>query len=277
MPEIPHRRVRVLRAHSSWEGPDLAELFAHRWLIWLLAGRDIRVRYRQTALGMLWVVIQPIAIAGVLALTIGRLAAGGASAYAAGVVAALVPWQAFAHAMVHTSSSLVDNERLVTRVWFPRLALPVASACSAVIDLALIATLAAATAPLWGGEYSWRLLLLPCMGALAILAALAVGLWLSAANVFWRDVRYALPFCAQIWLLATPVAWPPELLPRHLSLLAALNPAAGPVLGFRWALLPGGSAFPADLIGISAAVTLLLLVGGAWLFRRLEPHFADAI
>lgn len=268
-----------IRPRGGWRTLDVSELWSRRWLVWMLAQRDIRVRYAQTMIGIVWVVLQPALVAVMLAFTLGRLsgvseAVGGN--YLAFAVAGLVPWMVFAHALVHTSNSLVDNERLITKVWFPRLALPLASVLSAACDLLVVGVLAALTAPLWGGQWSVQLLLLPVIASLALLAALAVGIWLSAANVFWRDVRYALPFAAQAWMLATPVIWPLSALPEWLRPFAALNPATGPVLGFRWLFMPG-TPFPACELAVSTAVSVALLLTGVAIFRRVEARFADAI
>ncbi|MEK7412482.1 MAG: ABC transporter permease [Planctomycetota bacterium] len=268
-----------IRPRGGWRTLAVSELWSRRWLVWMLAQRDIRVRYAQTVIGILWVVLQPALVAVMLAFTVGRLsgvadAVGGS--YLAFAIAGLVPWMVFAHALIHTSNSLVDNERLITKVWFPRLALPLASVLSAACDLLVVGALAALTAPLWGGQWSVQLLLLPVIASLALLAALAVGIWLAAANVFWRDVRYALPFAAQAWMLATPVIWPLSALPEWLRPFAALNPATGPVLGFRWLFNPS-TPFPACELAVGTAVSVALLLTGIAIFRRVEARFADAI
>ena len=268
-----------IRPRGGWRTLDVSELWSRRWLVWMLAQRDIRVRYAQTIIGIVWVVLQPALVAVMLALTLGRLggitdAVGGS--YLAFAVAGLVPWMVFAHALVHTSNSLVDNERLITKVWFPRLALPLASVLSAACDLVVLSALAALTAPLWGGAWSVHLIALPVMAFLVLLAALSVGIWLSAANVFWRDVRYALPFAAQAWMLATPIIWPLSALPEWSRPFAALNPATGPVLGFRW-LFMSGTPFPACELAVSTAMSVALLLTGVAIFRRVEARFADAI
>lgn len=284
----PHPRV-VVRPPSGWQALELRELWRYRELIFTLAARDIRVRYKQTLLGASWAVLQPLFTMIVFSLLFGRLAGfdrrvESGVPYALYTLCAVLPWQLFTTALVQTGNSLVSNQHLVTKVYFPRLAIPIASLLASAVDFAvglgLLVLLAIGYA--WNGatiSLGWPTLLLPAFIALAFACSLAVGLWLSALNVEYRDVRHAIPFLAQAWLFLTPVAYPSSLLRDHgewLYTLAGLNPMTGVVEGFRWSLL--GTRPPSvSLLVLSLAVTALLLGGGLLFFRRVESSFADVV
>jgi len=268
----------VVRPSRGWTGVSLRDLWAYRELLYFLAWRDIKVRYKQTALGVAWAVIQPVFAMVVFTVFFGRL--GGMPSegmpYPLFTLCALLPWQLFAHALTESSASLVTNQNLITKVYFPRLIIPLAPVLASLLDFLiafglLLGMLAyyRITPTLW----VWTL---PLFLLLAIALAVGVGLWLAALNARYRDVRYTIPFLTQIWLFATPIAYPSSLVPEPWRAWYGLNPMAGVVDGFRWALL-GTADAPGGLMAVSAAVTLVILVSGVHYFRRTERTFADTI
>ena len=268
----------VIRPSTGWTGVSLRDLWAYRELLYFLAWRDIKVRYKQTALGVIWVVIQPLFAMLVFSVFFGRLAGmpSGGVPYPVFAFCALLPWQLFAHALTESSASLVTNQNLITKVYFPRLIIPLAPVLASLLDFLiafglLLGMLAyyRITPTLW----VWTL---PLFLLLAIALAIGVGLWLAALNARYRDVRYTIPFLTQIWLFATPIAYPSSLVPEPWRAWYGLNPMAGVVDGFRWALL-GTADAPGGLMAVSAAVTLVILVSGVYYFRRTERTFADTI
>jgi lipopolysaccharide transport system permease protein len=263
------------RPRSGWVAIDFRELWRYRELLVFFATRDIKVRYKQTVLGAAWAILQPVLTMAVFSIFFGRLARmpSGDVPYPIFVFCALLPWQLFAYALVHSSNSLVENAQTIKKVYFPRLIIPFASVITGLVDFA-IASIVLVVLMLWYGIVpEWTILMLPGFTLLAVTAALAVGLWLSALNVKYRDVRYALHFLAQFWLFVTPVAYPSSLVPERWQLLYGVNPMAGVVDGFRWALL--GEAPPGPLVVMSVATTAMLLIGGMFYFRRMERSFAD--
>lgn len=255
-----------------------AELWNYRELLYFLAWRDLKVRYKQTALGVLWAILQPLATMGVLSAAFGyfaRVPSDGVP-YPLFVMTALVPWALFTHALTQSSGSLVNNRSLVVKVFFPRLIIPLAPVLVGAVDAALAGVVLFAMMAFYGVTPGASVLALPVFALLAVTTALSVGVWLSALSVRYRDVRHAIPFLTQIWLLATPIAYPASLIPEPWRAVAGLNPMAGVVEGFRWALL-GHAAPPATLVAVSTAAALTLLVTGFWWFDRVERHFADVI
>jgi lipopolysaccharide transport system permease protein len=247
-------------------------------LLYFLTWRDIQVRYKQTVLGVIWAVLQPLLTMAVFTLFFGRL--GGLPSddlpYAIFTLAALVPWGFFANTLTQTANSIVDNSQLITKIYFPRLLVPLATVLSGLVDFALALLVLLGMQLAYGVVPTVRVLLLPAFVLLALAAALGVGLWLSAMNVQFRDVKYAVPFVSQLWLFVTPVAYPSSMVPDSWRILYAVNPMVGVVEGFRWSLL-GAENAPGPLIAVSLAVTLVLLVSGAYYFRRMEKSFADVV
>jgi lipopolysaccharide transport system permease protein len=277
------RHFRI-QASSGWRAVDLAEFWRYRELLWFLAGRDIKLRYSQTALGVAWAVIQPLSTMLVFSLFFGRLARMPSDGvpYPLLTLLGVLPWQLFSSALAQSSNSLVAEQRLITKVYFPRLIVPVASTLSGVVDFAVTFLLACAMLALFGAE-GWfhvkitlALLALPCFALFALASALSVGLWLAALNVQYRDVRYVIPFMMQLWMFATPVVYPSSLVPGRYRVLYGLNPMAGVVDGFRWAILGTRSPGWAPL-GVSLLVVSAVLVGGLYYFRRVERSFADMV
>jgi lipopolysaccharide transport system permease protein len=256
----------------------LRELWEYRGLLYFFVWRDIKVRYKQTVLGAAWAIIQPFFLMVVFSLFFGRLAGVPSDGipYPVFVYCALLPWQLFAHALSESSNSLVANERLLTKVYFPRLLIPISSVLGGLVDFAIAFVILLLMMGWYGIRPTWAIVTLPAFVLLAMASALGVGLWLSALNVRYRDVRYTIGFLIQFWLLATPVAYPSSLVPGRWRALYGLNPMAGVVEGFRWALL-GKTGPPGALLAVSAVAVIVILVGGLYFFRRLESEFADVI
>ena len=258
---------------------NFRELWTYRELLGFLAARDIKVRYKQTALGALWAIIQPLATMVVFTLFLGRL--GGLAERSSGpypvvTFAALLPWQLFAYALSQSGNSMVDNAHLITKIYFPRLIVPLSSILSGLVDFGVAFLVLLALMFGYGVAPSWAIVTLPLFLLLAIATALGVGLWLAALNVQYRDVRYVIPFLTQVWLFATPVAYESKLVPEAYRPLLGLNPMAGVVEGFRWALLKSAPP-PGSLLLVSVSVTAVLLVSGLYYFRRMERTFADVV
>jgi len=269
--------VRI-RPSAGWRALNLAELWRYRELLWFLALRDLKLRYKQTALGIAWAVIQPLGTMIVFSIFFGKL--GGLPSdgqeYPLFVLTALLPWQLFAYALTQSSNSLVSEQRLITKVYFPRLIVPLASVLSGLADFGITFVLVLGMMAWYEVVPGWGVLLVPAFVLFALAAALSVGLWLSALNVQYRDFRYTIPFLTQFWMFVTPVAYPSTLVPERWRLLYGLNPMAGVVDGFRWALL-GGTTPPGPMMLVSLAAVAALLVGGMFYFRRMERTFADVV
>jgi lipopolysaccharide transport system permease protein len=240
--------------------------------------RDLKVRYKQTILGVAWAVLQPLLTMLVFALFFGRLAKVPSDGvpYSLFAYTALVPWTFFATGLATASNSLVGSANLITKVYFPRLTIPLATVVAGLVDFALAFPLLFGLMAYHGVWPTANVIWLPAFIALAFATALGVGLWLSALNVQFRDVRHAVPFLTQLWMFATPIAYPSSLLPEKWRALYALNPMVGVVEGFRWALL-GTDTRPGVMVGVSAVAAVVLLVGGAFFFRRMERTFADVV
>jgi len=274
----PASRRVVIRPSSGWVSLQLRELWEYRELMYFLTWRDIKVRYRQTALGVAWAIIQPVLTMVVFSLFFGRLARVPSDGvpYPIFSLVGLVPWTFVANGLTQSSNSLVQSERIITRVYFPRLAVPIAAVLGGVVDFALAFAVLLGMMLAYGRAPTWGILWIPPLLLLALAIALGSGLWLAALNVRYRDVRYAVPFLTQIWLFATPIAYPSSLLGDPWRVVYALNPMVGVVEGFRWALLGTGAA-PGRLIVVSLFVAVLVLAGGVIYFRRMERTFADVI
>lgn len=263
---------------SGWARIGFRELWEYRELLYFLVWRDVKVRYKQTALGAAWAIIQPFFMMIVFSLFFGRL--GGLPSdgipYPIFAYCALLPWQLFAHALSESSNSLVANERLITKVYFPRLVVPISAVLGGLVDFAVAFIILIGMMIYYGIKPGLAVFTLPLFILLAVATALGVGLWLSALNVQYRDVRYTLGFITQFWLFATPVAYSSSIVPARWRPLYGLNPMAGVVEGFRWALL-GKAEGPGLLLGVSIAVVVLILIGGLYYFRRMEDTFADVV
>jgi lipopolysaccharide transport system permease protein len=256
----------------------LGELWAYRELLYFFVCRDVKVRYKQTIFGVLWVVIQPLMAMGVFTIFFGRLARLPSQGlpYPVFYFAALVPWAYFSSALGSCTNTMVTNQQVITKVYFPRLLLPLAAVCSPLVDFCIGLILMIAIALSFGIRPPATVLLLPVLIILAVLTALAVGLWTSALNALYRDVASIIPFTMQFWMFASPVAYPSSLVPQRWRLLYGLNPMAGVIDGFRWALTGHGQP-PGLMILVSAAVVVLLLIGGLIFFQRMEGTVTDRV
>jgi len=273
--EVPTLRIAP---PGRWASLDFRELWEYKELLYFLIWRDVKVRYKQTALGAAWAVIQPVFMMVVFSLFFGRLAKVPSDGipYPVFSFCALIPWQLFANALTESSNSLVGNQNLITKVYFPRLVVPLSAVLSGVIDFAIAFVLLLGMMFYYGIVPTWAIVMLPAFILLELLTALGVGLWLSALNVQFRDVRYTINFLVQFWLFVTPVAYPSSIVPEKWRVVYGLNPMAGVVEGFRWALL-GKTAPSAPMLMVSILVVLALLIGGLYYFRRMEQTFADLV
>lgn len=277
------RRSRGTETPVRVIAPDraiaLRELWEYRDLLTLLTWRDLKVRYAQSVLGVGWAIGQPLLMMGVFSVFLGALAhvpARGGFPYPVFVLAGLVPWIFFSNAVTSTGQSVVNSANLVEKVYFPRLVMPLAAMLSWLPDLAISATLLVALMAAYGVAPSWPILLVPAFVVLILLVAGAVGLWVAALNVAYRDVKYAVPFLLQVGMFATPVVYPADLVPAGLRTAYGLNPMVGVVEGFRWALL--GSAMPSwSMMAVSAGATVVVFLGGLRYFRSVERYFADVV
>ncbi len=286
MASVTHANVAVpLRSSTVRIEPPrglfelrFGEVWAYRELLYFFVWRDVKIRYKQTVVGVAWVVLQPLLSMGVFTIFFGRLAKlpSDGLPYPVFYFAALVPWTYFASALQNATNVVVENQRVITKVYFPRLILPLSSVVSGLVDFSIafivlvLMTLGFRFTP--GAAMLW----LPVFLLLAIATALGIGLWLSALNALYRDVRYVTPFLVQFWMLASPVAYPSSLVPAKWRWLYGLNPMAGVIEGFRWALTGHGQS-PGALLLASGGAVLLLLLGGLLFFQRMEGTVADLV
>jgi lipopolysaccharide transport system permease protein len=278
--------VTILRPSRGWSALNLGDLWRYRELVYFMIWRDIKVRYKQTALGAAWAIIQPFFTMVVFTLFFGKLAKVPSDnvPYPIFSYTGLLPWGLFTKALSDAGRSMISNRSMITKIYFPRLVIPIASVLAGVVDFAIAILVlfgmmiyynslpagnyrVAPTAAVWT---------LPLFLILALATALGVGLWLSALNVIYRDINYVLPFITQFWLFITPIAYPSSMIPEKWRLLYALNPMTGVVEGFRWALL-GTETAPGPMLAVSSAIAVLVLVSGLFYFRRMERTFADQI
>ena len=270
--------VLHIRPSRGWLSLNLHELWEYRELLYFLIWRDVKVRYKQTVLGAAWAIIQPLFTMIVFSLFFGRMAKipSDGVPYPIFSYAALVPWTFFAHALNQSSNSLVGSANLIKKVYFPRLVVPLSSVLAGIVDFGLAFIVLLGMMLYYGILPTVHVLALPLLFMLAVVTSLGAGLWLSALNVQFRDVRYVVPFLVQFWLFSTPIAYPSSLLQEPWRTVYAINPMVGVVEGFRWALL-GTDTAPGPMIAVSALIALALLIGGAFYFRRMEKTFADIV
>ena len=270
----------IIRIEPSrgWVSLKLRELWVYRELIYFLIWRDVKVRYKQTLIGVAWAILQPLLTVVIFTLFFGRLAQVPSDGlpYPVFALAALLPWNYFSQAIGRGGESLVGSSHLISKVYFPRLIIPISAAVAPLVDFALAFVVLLGLMAWFGIVPTGRVLALPLFVLLTLFTALAVGLWLSALNVRYRDVRYAIPFLTQIWMFVSPVIYPVSLIPEKWRLLYSLNPMAGVIEGFRWALL-GKESPDFGVVALSAAVVILLLFSGAAYFKRMERTFADVV
>lgn len=274
-PAVP---TLVIRPSRGWISLNLRDLWEYRDLLYFLVWRDIKVRYKQTAIGAAWAIIQPFMTMVVFSVFFGGLAKVPSDGipYPVFAYCALLPWQLFAHALTESGNSLVANQNLITKVYFPRLVIPLAAVLSGIVDFGIAFPVLLGLMFFYGIVPTAAVVTLPLFVLLAVATALAVGLWLSALNVEYRDVRYTIPFLTQFWLFLTPVAYSSTLVPEQWRALYGLNPLAGVVEGFRWALL-GKANVLGPMMLVSVSIVVLLLLGGVYYFQKTEKTFADLV
>lgn len=274
------RQKQTLRIEplQGWMPLKLRDLWDYRELLYFLVWRDVKVRYKQTVLGVCWAIIQPLLTMLVFTIFFGRLGKMPSDGipYPLFSFAALVPWTFFANGLNQSASSLVSSADLIKKVYFPRLTIPIATVLSGAVDLLLSLAVLAAMIVYYKILPTTHIVWLPFFLLLAVVTSLGVGLWLSALNVEYRDVRYVVPFLTQFWLFATPIAYPSSLLLEPWRTIYGLNPMCGVVEGFRWALL-GTNTAPRPIIAVSSLAAVAILVSGAFYFRRMEKSFADVV
>ena len=270
-------RVMVITPPQGWIALKLSDLWSYRELIGFMTWRDIIVRYKQTLLGVLWAILRPVLTMVVFSLIFGGLAKLPSDdiPYPIFSFAAILPWELFSKALSDASRSLVQNSTMITKIYFPRMILPLASVISGLVDFLIALVILLGMMFFYRISPTQNIWTLPLFLALALITSLGVGLWLSAANVMYRDVNYILPFITQLWLYITPVAYSNTLIPDEWQFIYALNPMAGVVQGFRWALL--GTQAPGRLIWLSVGVALIVFVTELFYFKRMERQFADMV
>ncbi len=272
-------QVVTIKPSKGWLGINLRELWHYRELIYFLTWRDIKVRYKQAALGVAWVILQPVLTTLITSVVFGyllKVETGGDLPYPVFTLAAQLPWHLFQLSLQKSSLSLVGNSNLITKIYFPRIIIPISSVLAVLVDFGISLLLLFGAMFIYKLPLTWNALWLIPLTLLAVLAALAVGLWLSALNVQYRDIQQVVPFLLQIWMYATPIIYPITIIPEGLIRnIYSLNPMVGVVQGFRWALL-GGAAPDMSLLYSGIAV-IVLLISGLYFFRRMEKTFADVV
>lgn len=278
LPPAPRRPTVVIEPGSGWSALNLRELWTYRDLLVILAGRDVKLRYKQTGLGITWVILQPLVAALIFTVMFGRFAKlpSDGHPYLLFVFSGVVMWNYFAAVLQRAGNSLITDSRLITKVYFPRLAIPLASTFSAMIDLLVSLAVLTVFMIFYGVEPTWRILFLPLFIILTAVAATGVSLWLSALNVKYRDFVHAMPFMLQVWMFASPVAYATSIVPEKWRLLYSINPAVSFIEGARWAIL-GTSSIRPEMVAITAMVSLAVFLAGAYFFRRVERGFADSV
>ncbi len=268
----------IIEPSSGWVALKLKELWEYRELLYFFVWRDIKVRYKQTVLGAAWAIIQPFFTMIVFSLFFGRLAKMPSDGipYPIWNFAALVPWQLFANGLGQSSNSLITNANMIKKIYFPRLSMPIAAVIAGVVDFILAFVMLLLMMLYYGAVPTINVIWLPAFFLLALVTSLGVGLWLSAMNVQFRDIRYTIPFITQFWFFATPITYPSSLLSEPWRTIYGINPMVGVVEGFRWALL-GTDTAPGSMIIVSSLTALILLFSGAFYFRRMEKTFADVV
>lgn len=271
-------QVVLIKPSKAWVSLNLRSLWEYRELLYFLTWRDIKVRYKQTVLGAAWAILQPFLTMVIFSVFFGRLVKVPSDGipYPLFAFTALVPWTFFANGLNQSSNSLIASANLLKKVYFPRLAIPVATVLAGVVDFVLAFVVLLLLMAYYRVAPTINIIWTPLLLALAFVTSLGVGLWMSALNVKYRDVRYVVPFLVQIWLFTTPVAYPSSLLSEPWRTVYGLNPMVGVVEGFRWALL-GANTAPGPMVLVSAVAAVLILVSGAFYFRHMEKIFADVV
>lgn len=267
----------IIRPPRKWVPVDLHELWNYRELLASFTMRDIKIRYKQTALGFLWAIIQPLFMMLIFTIIFGGFAKipSDGIPYPLFSFAALLPWMLFSEGLTRSTMSMVSNANIMTKVYFPRLIMPISGILSPLVDFAVSISILVLMMGYYGFVPTLNVVFLPLFILLALATSLGIGLWLSALNVKYRDFQYTVPFIIQIWMYASPVVYPASMLPEAIRPLYGLNPMAGVIEGFRWALL--GTEIPGSMIFVSVGVVVVLLVSGMFYFRKMEQYYADIV
>ncbi|MFQ6030357.1 MAG: ABC transporter permease [Dehalococcoidia bacterium] len=274
----PVTPVTIIRPPRGFSSLGLNDLWIYRELLYFLAWRDVKVRYKQTVLGLAWAIIQPVGTMVVFSIFFGKLAniPSDGLPYPLFTFVALLPWQLFSYSLSTASQSTVGQSALITKIYCPRLIIPVSSILGGLVDFVVAFGVLVIMMFAYSEIPAWRIVFLPGFIIMALATALGVGLWLAALNVHYRDVRYTLPFLTQFWLFISPVAYPASMVPGKWQWIYGVNPMAGVVEGFRWAIL-GNAPAPGIMLFISIAVTVVILISGVYYFRRMDRTFADVV
>jgi lipopolysaccharide transport system permease protein len=278
VPQLPDAPLIVIEPSKSWVALNLRDLWAYRELLYFLTWRDVKVRYKQTLLGVAWAILQPLLTMLIFTLLFGRLAGikSDGIPYPIFAYAGLLIWTFFANAVTNSGNSLVGSANLITKIYFPRIIIPGAAVGAGLVDLGIAFLIQIGLMLYYHVTITRAILMVPVLVLLATLLALGVGMWLSALNVKYRDIRYAIPFLIQLWMFASPIIYPESMLQGKMRYILRLNPLTGIVENFRVALF-GHSNFHWQSLGISAAITLFILIYSAYSFRRMERSFADIV
>jgi homopolymeric O-antigen transport system permease protein len=271
--------VTVIKPSKSFSAEKLIKLWEYRELLYFFIWRDIKVRYKQTIIGAVWAIIQPLMAMLVFTLFFGRLAKIPSDniPYPIFSYAALVPWLFFANGLTNCTESLVSSAELIKKVYFPRLTIPLSAVLSGSVDFILAFIVLLLMMPIFGLTPGINIIWLPFFILLAFITCLGTGLWFTTMNVLFRDIRYATPFLIQLWLFASPVVYPSSLLSEPWRTLYGINPMVGVIEGFRWSLLGVTESAPGSMLIVSTLVSLLILFSGIYFFGRMEKKFADVI
>jgi lipopolysaccharide transport system permease protein len=274
---VPEHPVVSIRPSGKWSALNLRDLWSYRELLYFLTWRDVKVRYKQTLLGATWAIIQPLFAMLVFTLFFGRLAGVPSDGipYPLFAYAGLLPWMFFSNAVTNSGNSLVGSSNLITKVYFPRMIIPGAAVAAGLIDFGIAFVILVVLMAYYRVGITTGILMLPVLVVLTMLLALGVGMWMSALNVKYRDIRHALPFLIQLWMFATPIVYPSSIVPARWRWALAINPLAGIIEGYRSSLFGRGMEW--RMLGISAVITVALLVCSAFAFRRMEKSFADVV
>lgn len=275
----PEPETILLKPQTGWSAINLADLWRYRELIYFMTWRDLKVRYKQTLLGASWAILRPFLTMVVFSIFFGRLAQVPSDniPYPIFAYTALLPWELFATALNVASRSLVQNSNMITKIYFPRVILPLSSILAGLADFAVAFLVLLGMMVYYGFAPTGALWSLPLFILLAMISSLGVGLWLSAMNVQYRDIGYVTPFLVQFWMYITPIAYPASLVPEKWRLIYALNPMTGVVEGFRWAILGSAKSAPGPMMIVSTTISIVMLVTGMFYFRRMERQFADMV
>lgn len=276
-PSLPEKPLVTIERSQSWVPMNLADLWAYRELFYFLMWRDIKVRYKQTLLGAAWAIIQPLFMMIIFTFCFGKLAKVPTEGIPAPLFfyVGLMPWTFFSNALINSGNSLIANAHLITKVYFPRIIIPAAAVGSGLLDFAIAFVLLLGLLPYYGVALTWKIAMLPVLILLTTLLATAIGVWMAALSVTYRDVRHALPFVIQIWMFVTPIIYPLSLVPGKWRWLVAMNPLTGIIEGYRAAFF--GRPFDWTGLLLSASIALVSLFYFAYIFRRMEKSFADVI